>query len=332
MSRKAPLRGAKGGGPAAPLGLHPRNRHQGSYDFDALLRVEPGLARHLVTTPRGERSIDFARPESVRALNAALLHQQYGVRRWELPDGYLCPPVPGRADYVHCLADLLAADLGGAPPQGSAVRVLDIGVGANLVYPLIGHAEYGWHFVGSDIDNSALEIARRTLGHNPGFAAAIELRHQSQRNSMFKGVLAEGERFAASLCNPPFHASAAEAAEGSRRKWRNLGRVSEVRGKRPALNFGGQSNELWCSGGEAGFLRRMIEESAQIPECIGWFTSLVAKAEHLAALRARLERSAVREVREIPMAQGAKRSRLLAWSFLDAGQRAALCGAPRGDA
>ncbi|MCM2279748.1 MAG: RlmF-related methyltransferase [Oligoflexia bacterium] len=70
------------------------------------------------------------------------------------------PPIPGRADALHAVADLLASGNGGEIPRGQSVRVLDIGVGANCVYPLIGQAEYGWSFVGSDADPVALESAR----------------------------------------------------------------------------------------------------------------------------------------------------------------------------
>ena len=311
---------ANAGTAARSPGLHPRNRHPGRYDFDALLRQSPELAQFIILTPRGERSIDFAVPDAVRGLNAALLRLHYGVRDWRLPDGYLCPPVPGRADYVHCLADLLSEDVGGHIPRGKGLRVLDIGTGANLIYPLIAHAEYGWHCVGSDIDRKALEIAAGHLARNPNFAKAIALRHQPGRSRVFRGILVGEEHFAASLCNPPFHASAAEATAGSERKWRNLGRAAR-RGQRPALNFGGQSNELWCDGGEAGFLRRMIEESATIPDRVCWFTSLVAKSAHLPSLRQQLKRAAAAEVREIPMAQGSKQSRILAWSFLDGALR-----------
>lgn len=306
-------------GKATPkAGLHPRNRHQGRYDFDALIAESPELTKHLITTPYGERSIDFARAESVRALNAALLALHYGVKQWQLPAGYLCPPVPGRADYVHGLADLLASDNGGSPPTGRTVRALDIGIGANGIYPLIGHAEYDWRFVGSDVDAEALRVAQSILDQNPGFSAAIELRVQADKRQLFTGIVKQDECFALSLCNPPFHASAQEAAQGSAQKWQKLGKTQRPADrKRPVLNFGGQSNELWCAGGEAGFLRRMIRESVTVRNQIGWFSSLVAKAEHLAALRSQLQAVQAREVRVVPMAQGNKQSRFIAWTFLD---------------
>jgi 23S rRNA (adenine1618-N6)-methyltransferase len=308
---------------APPPGPHPRNRHRGHYDLPRLVEACPELGRHLVTTPAGERSIDFGHPDAVRLLNRSLLATQYGIQHWDLPPGYLCPPVPGRADYLHGLADLLAADHGGEIPRGAAIRALDIGVGASVIYPLLGHAEYGWHFVGSDIDPQALAAAAAIVRAN-GLDAAIALRRQADRGRILAGLLGPGERFALSLCNPPFHASAAEAGRGNARKWQNLGGNHRA----APLNFGGHANELWCAGGEAGFLRRMIEESAACATQVGWFSSLVSRREHVAPVRARLQKLRAQDVRVVAMAQGNKQSRFLAWSFLDAAQRVALCDTP----
>ena len=118
--------------------LHPRNRHQGRYDSPALIKASPELGDFVITNPYGKPSIDFANPAAVKVFNRALLAQYYGIRHWDIPDGYLCPPIPGRADYLHNLADLLASDNDGQIPHGEKVRALDIGVGANCIYPLIG--------------------------------------------------------------------------------------------------------------------------------------------------------------------------------------------------
>jgi 23S rRNA (adenine1618-N6)-methyltransferase len=53
------------------------------------------------------------------------------------------------------------------------VRVLDIGVGANCVYPLIGHAEYGWRFLGVDIDEAALANAQANFEQKSGVDRSI---------------------------------------------------------------------------------------------------------------------------------------------------------------
>lgn len=292
--------------------MHPRNPHRTGYDFPALVAASPGLARFVIRAPHGGESIDFADPAAVKALNRALLRLHYGIKTWDIPAAYLCPPIPGRADYIHHLADLLAAQGGGGIPRGPQVVILDIGLGANCIYPLIGQHEYGWRFVGTDVDPVALRNAATIVRSNPALKDRIDLRPQADARRIFSGVVQSGERFAATICNPPFHTSAEAAATGTRRKLRNLG-------GRPArelkLNFGGTSNELWCAGGELAFVRRMITESATVAEQFGWFTTLVSKSEHLPAIRDALVRVRAVEVRTIDMSQGQKKSRFVAWRF-----------------
>ena len=306
--------------PAGAL-LHPRNRHQGRYDFAALIAVEPRLKAFVIINPYGKQSIDFANPAAVRVFNAALLKQLYGIKDWQIPEGYLCPPVPGRADYIHGLADLLASDAKGVIPRGAGFTALDVGTGANCIYPLLGQHDYGWRFIASDIDVQALANARQTLRAN-ALDKVIELRLQSDKSAFFKGVLRADERIVCTLCNPPFHSSAAEASTGSERKWRNLGKQDPQR-KLPALNFGGKSNELWCKGGELTFVRNMIKESKDYAEHVLWFTTLVSKSAHIRLLQRVLKQVGAVDVQVCSMAQGQKQSRFLAWTFHTAEQRQA---------
>jgi len=307
--------------PAPKPGLHPRNRHRNGYDFAALTAAVPALARFIVTTPAGTPGIDFSSPAAVKALNRALLEVDYGVKGWDIPANYLCPPIPGRADLLHHLADLLAENNEGAVPRGGRVFILDIGVGANGVYPLVGQAEYGWRFVGVDTDPAALANLGRIAAANPGLSRAVELRHQPVPDNIFAGVLRSGEKFDLSICNPPFHASPGEALAAAQRKWKNLGKTTNKGGPAPRPNFGGQPNELWYPGGERAFLEKMIEQSAGIPKRCLWFTSLVSKAENMRHVEAVLGKLKPCATRTIPMAQGQKQSRLVAWTFTNNGER-----------
>jgi len=298
-------------------GLHARSRHGGGYDFPRLVAASPELGPFVRRAPHGGPSIDFADPAAVKALNRALLREAYGIRGWDLPPGALCPPIPGRVDYLHHLADLLAE--GGPIPRGPAVRVLDIGTGASVIYPLLGHREYGWSFVGTDIDGASLASAARILAANPGLEAAIALRRQTAPQAIFRGVVGPDDRFDLTLCNPPFHGSLREAREAAQTKWRKLGRSTPG----PARNFGGQGAELWCEGGEVGFVRRMIAESVAFSSQVRWFTTLVSSSRNLPALQRALRQAGAVEVRTVPMAQGQKQSRFLAWTFLEAAARKA---------
>lgn len=293
-------------------GLHPRNRHQAGYDFAALCPGTPELAAYVFINDYGTHTIDFADPEAVKSLNRALLAHHYGIAHWDLPAGYLCPPIPGRVDYLHRVADLLA-ESAGTLPTGKRVRVLDIGVGANCIYPLLGCREYGWRFVGSDIDPVSVKAAT-LLAKSNGLGNQIECRLQGNANHVFRGIIGSKERFALTLCNPPFHGSLEEASKGTTRKLRNLGK--EVTGA-PVLNFGGQKAELWCEGGEAAFLAAMIGQSKEFASQCLWFSSLVSKKENLRGAKQALSRVGARQVRVIDMVQGNKVSRILAWSFWD---------------
>lgn len=300
---------------ATKPGLHPRNRHRNRYDFTQLTASSPALSAFLRQGPHGETTIDFSCSNSVKALNQALLSSFYQIKGWNIPEGFLCPPVPGRADYIHHLADLLAEDSAGVIP--SSASILDVGVGANCIYPLIGQHEYGWRFTGSEIDAEALRNATRILEANPALQRMIRLRRQKESQQIFTGIIHKNEFFDATLCNPPFHDSEHSARQENERKRRNLGQ-----GNQAQLNFGGRQKELWCDGGEVAFVSQMIAESRAFGEQVRWFTSLVSKGEHLPALYRVMQETGVVKVVKKEMAQGQKQSRFIAWSFLNDEQRA----------
>jgi 23S rRNA (adenine1618-N6)-methyltransferase len=300
--------------------LHPRNRHQAidgvAYNFEVLCQVNPDLSQYVGTNQAGNPTIDFAISDAVKQLNKALLLHFYQLQFWDIPPQYLCPPIPGRADYIHYLADLLAQDLNGEVPTGKHIKGLDIGTGANLIYPIIGSFEYKWSFVGSDIDPISINCATQLCKVNPRLSKSIKLRSQNKVDNIFKGVINSTDQFDFTMCNPPFHKSAEEAQKGSQRKLNNL--AATRKGKSESsdkLNFGGQANELWCDGGEVEFICKMVRESAQYKQQVGWFTSLVSKKDNLDIIQAELKKAKATQVKVINMGQGNKISRFIAWSF-----------------
>jgi 23S rRNA (adenine1618-N6)-methyltransferase len=293
--------------------LHPRNQHKGRYDFKRLVISTPELGPFVKPNAYNDQSIDFADPDAVKALNKALLKLQYGIAHWDIPKGYLCPPIPGRADYIHHIADLLSRGNKGKAPTGNKVVCLDIGVGANCVYPIIGNKEYGWTFIATDIDPVAIKSASKIAGANASLDSNMELRLQTNANNIFNGMIRKEEKIDLTICNPPFHSSQAAAQSGSRRKLNNL---SNKKNAKLTLNFGGQSNELWCAGGEKEFIGKMIRQSKQFASSCLWFSTLVSKSAHLDDLNRELRKSQALEVHTIPMGQGNKTSRIVAWTHL----------------
>ena len=293
--------------------LHLRNQHKEGYDFVLLVAVSPELKAFTRRNPVGQTTIDFQDVSAVRMLNRALLKTYYNIDFWDIPANYLCPPIPGRVDYIHYLADLLACDNNQEIPHGRNIKALDIGTGASLVYPLTGQSEYGWHFTGVDIDPAAIKSAEQICEFNK---LKITLRQQNTPENTFRGVIKPHDAFHITLCNPPFHASMEHANKGTQRKWRNLGK-----GHSTKLNFGGQNAELWCPGGEIKFIARMVEQSREFADQCLWFTSLVSKKDNLQPLHKILGKAKVADFKIVEMAQGQKISRFIAWTYIKKDQR-----------
>jgi len=304
---------AKKDHPKEKTRLHPQNRHRERYDFKLLIQRCPALAPFVQLNVYNDESIDFANPEAVKMLNTALLMQYYELHYWDIPPGYLCPPIPGRADYIHYVAELLARSNYGKVPTGNKITCLDIGVGANCIYPIIGRQEYGWQFIGSDIDPLALESANKIINSNPNLKGGIECRLQANPADMFYSILQKDEFIDAVVCNPPFHASLEDSQTENLRKLSNLALEAVTT---PIQNFGGQNMELWCDGGEEKFVRAMVRQSRQFMNSVFWFSSLIAKKSHLQGIYEELRKAKAEDVKTIPMGVGNKTSRIICWTFL----------------
>ena len=280
-------------------GLHENNKHKDGYDFNFLKEKYPAISEFIIEKYDKE-TIDFSNPVAVKEFNKALLAAYYNIKDWNFPDANLCPPIPGRADYIHHIADLIS-------DKEEEVTVLDIGTGASCVYPLLGVSAYNWNFVAVDIDLDSLDFAQDIIDDN-NLSDKIKLRHQIDEINILKGITNENESFTITMCNPPFYKSANEARGANLRKSRNLGN-SAVR------NFAGNHNELWYLGGEKAFLHTYLYESSLQPESSKWFTSLVSRKENVKNLQVSAKKLKVKEFKVIPMSQGNKVTRIVCWRF-----------------
>ncbi len=292
--------------------LHPRNKHLSSYNFEKLIAIYPVLKKYVIPNKEGEPTINFSDREAVKALNKALLRTYYDIDYWELPSDNLCPPIPGRADYIHYAADILGEAHDGVIPRGRDVHVLDVGVGANCIYPIIGNYEYDWTFVGSELDYQSHKNASEIVRKNNSLRNRVDIRMQFNPINIFKNIIKEGEKFDITICNPPFFRSNQEVMEQTMRKLKNLGNQSD---QKPIQNFGGNNSELWCRGGERTFITAMIRESVDYKKQVKWFSTLVSRKDNLKPLELLLGRSGAKEVRIVNMEQGNKITRILAWRF-----------------
>lgn len=286
--------------------MHKNNKHQEDYDFKALTQIVPELKEFVFKNNYGSITIDFVNPDAVKLLNKALLKTYYTIDYWEFPDAHLCPPIPGRLDYIHHLADLLSPY-----KLKNRATLIDIGTGGTCIYPLLGFKEYNWKFVATEIDTQVLKIAQTIIDENK-LSTAIELRLQSNKSHILKGIIKPTDAFAASMCNPPFYKNEQEAIEATTRKLKGLKKEHT----NPVRNFSGTANELWYEGGEKAFLHNYLYESSLFKTNCFWYTSLVSNKDLVKSMQKSLKKLGATQVKVINMQQGNKVSRVVAWTFL----------------
>jgi len=292
--------------------LHPRNKNREQYDLDALISVNPELEKYIIPNKFGVNSVNFSNPLAVKVLNKAILNHYYGIKNWDFPKENLCPAIPGRADYIHYIADLLSKNNSGVIPTGNRIKCFDIGVGASCIYPIIGVTEYNWNFIGSETDPKSVKSANAIIKYNPSLKNKIECKLQKNPNDIFFGIIDKESKIDLSICNPPFHSSAEEAQKVTRRKVKNLSGIDTIK---PTRNFSGISSELTYDGGEYKFIMNMIRESKLFSKNCYWFSTLVSKQSNLKVINITLEKIGATQIETIPMGTGNKTTRIIAWTF-----------------
>jgi 23S rRNA (adenine1618-N6)-methyltransferase len=279
--------------------LHPKNIFSKDYDFPALIKLVPILKEHVFRNEFDRDTIKFSDNSAVKLLNKALLKSHYNID-WDLPAKSLCPPIPSRLDYLLYAADLIGKD---------QAKVLDIGTGANLIYPILAQAHLNWQCVGTDVDVEALRHAQSLIEKNKSLEN-IKLRIQKNPAKTLLGIINKEENFDLLICNPPFYKNAEEANKTNRRKVTNL-KLEETETR----NFGGEANELWYPGGEKSFIEKLAFESKFHARQVRWFTSLVSKKDNVYGITKSIKKAKPTDFKVIEMKQGQKISRFVAWTF-----------------
>lgn len=146
----------------------------------------------------------------------------FNLDRFELPMGYLIPPVPGRLEYLLHKREFLTNQFN--CDQNTKLRGLDIGSGANGIYCILGAQYFNWNMVGSECDENAVKIAKANISLTKSLKNKIEIRHQENKSFLFKNVIQTGDQFDFTVCNSPFHTSKEDALKDSQKKLNNLGR------------------------------------------------------------------------------------------------------------
>ncbi len=290
--------------------MHSQNPYAERYDLKRLSEHHQDLQQHLVLNPSGEETIDFNSSKAVYALNKAMLLADFNLSNYEIPTGYLIPPIPGRLDYLLHIQDFLQEEL--KIPAAAKLRGLDVGSGANAIYCILGVQYFNWNMVGAESDPQATTIAKANMHHAKKLEDKVEIRQQEDKRFLLTNIIRDNERFDFTVCNPPFHSSRDAAVKGSLRKLKNLGVATHSADYK--LNFEGQANELWCNGGESLFIKRLIKESVLFKDQVKVFSSLVAKSENLPKIEKQLTKAKA-NYKIIATELGNKKSRIILWWF-----------------
>ena len=290
--------------------MHAQNPYSDRYDLKRFATHHPKLQDHILLNPSGEETIDFSNSTAVYELNKAILLADFNIENYELPMGYLIPPIPGRLEYLLQMREFISGKFN--IDTNTKLRGLDIGTGANGIYCILGLQHFNWTMVGAECDANSIEIAKANMQHTKSLKNKIEIRHQENKSFLFKNIIHSNEQFDFTVCNPPFHTSQKEALRGSQRKINNLGRDFDK--KEVALNFEGQANELWCNGGEALFIKRLIKESVLYKTQVTVFSTLVSKSASLSTIKKQLTKTKA-NFEILPMDLGNKKSRIVLWWF-----------------
>ncbi|MEQ8219195.1 MAG: 23S rRNA (adenine(1618)-N(6))-methyltransferase RlmF [Arenibacter sp.] len=280
--------------------MHPKNPFAKDYDFEFLVQHTPNLKEFVFVNDYGNQTIKFGDKQAVKVLNRALLKAHYGLEHWDIPEHNLCPPIPGRLDYLLHVAELI--------PK-TELKLLDIGTGANLIYPILATCHFNWQCTASEVDLDALKNAQEIIDSNK-VLQKIALRRQRFKSSILEHIIQPGDNFDVVVCNPPFFKNRTDAEQQNQRKVRNL-QLEEVE----RLNFGGLANELWYKGGEEAFIKKMAGESVLFKDQVEWFTALVSQKENLKNIKRAINKTGPSVVKVVDMEQGNKKSRFVAWTF-----------------
>ncbi|KAF8162434.1 S-adenosyl-L-methionine dependent methyltransferase [Mycena galopus ATCC 62051] len=282
--------------------MHPRNPYKTPPDFRQLAKVYPALEPCIISYS-GSFSIDFKNETSQRRLTEALLHRDFGISL-DLPLNRLCPPVPNRLNYVLWIQDIIRTTefLGNKPCFG-----LDIGTGASAIYPLLScKMNSDWSFVATDVDQFSWNCARSNIERN-GLSERIRVFETTPEAPIF-APLHEDSNLKAdfTMCNPPFYSSREDVAASA-----------DSKEFEPNAVCTGAEVEMITEGGEASFVKRMVNESVLIGQRCRWYTSMLGKMSSLTEVIGAIREHGIQNYGITEFIQGSTRRWAVVWSFSD---------------
>ena len=224
-------------------------------DFLILIKEFPELKKYIIKHDEKieEFSFDWSNNDLSLLMTKSILNYYFNIKYYDIPKGFLIPPVPSRLNYLNLINELIK-DI-----EKENIIGVDIGTGANIIYPILGNSIYNWKFICSEINNESYNNAKLILQKN-NLEENINLIKQENKNNIFVSIINQENKYTFSMCNPPYYDYEQEI------KIEDKKRDTEY-------NF----DEVYYEKGELGFFERYFEESICYKKNIFLFTILIGK-------------------------------------------------------
>lgn len=279
-----------------------------SVDFQALADQDEDFQ---TLWSRSDGKLDFQDPETLKTLTKTILKLDFGLHL-EVPDDRLCPPVPNRWNYISWIQRLLdstSSDYSGRYDPERQVIGLDVGTGASAIYTMLClSSRPKWTMCATDVDKKSFDSAILNLTSNR-LSSRTKIIQTIDSQPIIPLQYLGVDKLDFTVCNPPFFLDSADMN-------RSLQGADKM--AKPNAVCTGAVVEMVCSGGDLGFVTRIVEESLVLRDKVSWYTSMFGKMSSAKAIIDLLKQHGITNfaVGCIDVGSATKRW-TVAWSFGD---------------
>ena len=229
-------------------------------DFLTLIKEFPELKKYILKQNEdneGEFQFDWSNNELSLLMDKSILNYYFDIKYYDIPNGFLIPPIPSRINYINLINSIITKLIKDIDIKN--IIGIDIGTGANIIYPILGYSIYKWKFICTEINKEAYNNAKLILQKN-NLENNINIIKQNNKDNIFISILNRENKYIFSMCNPPYYNYENEI------KLEDKKRDNEY-------NF----DEIYYKNGEFGFFQRYFEESICYKNNVFLYTILIGK-------------------------------------------------------
>ena len=229
-------------------------------DFLTLIKEFPELKKYILKQNEDneeEFQFDWSNNELSLLMDKSILNYYFNIKYYDIPKGFLIPPIPSRINYINLINSIIAKLIKDINIKN--IIGIDIGTGANIIYPILGYSIYKWKFICTEINKEAYNNAKLILQKN-NLENNINIIKQNNKDNIFISILNRENKYLFSMCNPPYYNYENEI------KLEDKKRDNEY-------NF----DEIYYKNGEYGFFQRYFEESICYKNNVFLYTILIGK-------------------------------------------------------